>query len=437
MNNENKECLLLDYLISSPDTFALCQSIIEADYFAPELRQAVDFIREYYDEYHTTPSPKQIEAESGVELEKSEITPDQVRYCAVEVETFCKRRAVELAYANGIKHVQDDDYGAALKMMQDAMEVSLHRNLGVRYFETVEERLERMLEHGDLIPTGWDTCDELLFGGWGRGELLMCAANSGGGKSIALGNLAVHGVELGEEVLYVTFELSEDLVGQRFDTMFTGIGRKVWKDNISGIVQGVKTQSEKSGSLTIKYMSRGTKASEIRSYLKEYYLKYKKYPDRILVDYLDEMEPNEKISADNIFQRDKACAGELRQLGVDFDMAVATASQLNRDAVKTDDHNHSHIAGGISKINICDVYFTIIMTDIMKAKGICMFKFQKTRNSDGVGSTVHLAWDSKYLRMRDDDGRITLPSEETPQLESAVNTPTASGDKLKNFMLEL
>lgn len=433
--DDNKQCLLLDYLISSPDTYALCQGIIKPEYFVPELRQCVDFIQGYYEDYSTTPSVKQIEAESGVELEVTPVTEDQIAYVSTEVETFCKRRAMELAFVNGMKFVNTDDYGKAHKMIEEALEVSLNKDLGVRYFETVEERLERMMKETPTMSTGWNDVDDLLFGGISRKELLLVAANSGGGKSICLANLAAQNVEAGRTVLYISLELSEDIVAQRFDTMFTGIGRKEWKTNVSEITTRLESERARSGTLDIKYMPGGTCAADIRAYLKEYYLKFKVYPDLMVVDYLDEMSPNEKVSADNIHEKDKRCTGQVRQIGVDFNMATATASQLNRGAVDTLDHNHSHIAGGISKINICDTFWSIILTDIMKAKGECMFKLQKTRNSDGVGKTIHLKWDAKYLRIRDGDGSRP-PSMEAVE-ESTVDTgrtPNKPGSGLFDLM---
>ena len=94
MDNK-KQKLLIEYLISSTDTFAICQGIVEPEYFDPEFRNAVAFIKSYYNKYNTTPDIKQVDAESGVELEVVEVTKDQIAYTTNEIETFCKRRALE------------------------------------------------------------------------------------------------------------------------------------------------------------------------------------------------------------------------------------------------------------------------------------------------------------------------------------------------------
>jgi len=404
--DSKKQKLLIELLISSPDTFALCQSIVESSYFDPEFRNAVTFIKGYYNDYSTTPSIAQIEAESGQKFQIHEIKQDEVKYCATEIERFCKQGAMKklsLALPNLIK---EEKYGEAQEQMKLAALVSLTKDLGLRYFDTVEERLQKMLEEDPTFPTGWTAVDEALFGGISRKELLLVSANSGGGKSITLSNLAFNFVNQGMNVLYLSLELSEPVVAQRFDTMFTGISRRNWKDHIDEIITGVRAAGNKEceGIIDIVHMPSGTTANQIRAYLKEYYLFHDMMPDLLIVDYLDKMSPNERVSADNVFEKDKRCSEQLRDIGVDHNMFIATASQLNRSAVNTMEHDHSHIAGGISKINEADVYWSIIMTPEMKAQGKCVFIFQKTRNSDGVGTQVHLKWDPRFLRIVDEDG---------------------------------
>lgn len=113
-------------------------------------------------------------------------------------------------------------------------------------------------------------------------------------------------------------------------------------------------------------------------------------------------------------------------------MFCATASQLNREAVKAKEHDHSHIAGGISKINESDIYWSILMTPAMQAAGEIAFMMQKTRNSDGAGNNVYLKWDKKRLRIvdrEDDHGPFKKKNEKD---ETEFQEP--SGDGLLGLM---
>jgi hypothetical protein len=209
----------------------------------------------------------------------------------------------------------------------------------------------------------------------------------------------------GLNVLYISLELDEDIVAQRFDSMLTGISRKVWKEKVEEVSTRLHAAAgdEKMGILDIIQMPSGTTAYQIRAYLKEFNLHYNMMPDLVVLDYLDNMSPNEHVSADNVFEKDKRSSEQLRQIGVDYNMYMATASQLNRSAVGATDHDHAQIAGGISKINVADVYWSIIFTEQMRAMNKIIFILQKTRNSDGLGRQIHLKWEPKYLRIVDED----------------------------------
>ncbi len=401
MDNK-KQKLLIELLISSPDTFALCQGIVDPTYFDPEFQNAVKFIKTYFDEYNTTPSPLQIEAESGQELEKLEVKKDEVLYCANEIEQFCKQKAMEKAIIASVTLCNEGNYGAVDTLIKDAIMISLNRNLGLRYYENSEQRLNDMLTGGSVEPTGWKEVDELLYGGLARRELLLVSANSGGGKSICLANLAFNFSQRGLNVLYVSLELSEQVIAQRFDTMITGISRKDWKSNISEISVRVQQAGLNKGHIDIKQFPVGTNAMTMLGYLKEYYLHYGYLPDLLVCDYVDLMHPNEKmVDLSDVSTKDKLCSEQLRDIGVRHNMFVATASQLNRSAVNATHQSHDQIAGGMTKINTADTYWSILMNESMRAKGELCFHLQKTRNSDGVGKTVYLTWDAKHLMIRD------------------------------------
>ncbi len=402
-----KQKHLLDNLLSSKDIFSKCQGIVQPEYFNPEFSRTIIFVKDYFNQYHTIPDAATIEAETGLKVVMRKLSLDQVEYTTNEIEKFCKYMALEKAILKSIDHVQAGEGGKVQELIQDAIKVGLNRNMGLRYFADPEARLQRMLKEPDVIPTGWKALDEALFGGYSRKELLLVSANSGGGKSITLANLAFNALHRGLDVLFISLELAEDVVAQRFDTMFTGVSRRDWQDNISKIVTGLQVVSDREdmGNLDIVQLSSGTTANDIRSYLDDFYLYHQKMPDILVLDYLDKMGPNQKMNVSDVWNKDKLCSEQLRDIGVDHGMAILTASQLNRDAVKSSDHDHTHIAGGISKINESDIYWSIQMDAEMRAREVCEFKLQKTRNSDGVGKRITLKWDYKYLRILDpEDG---------------------------------
>ena len=396
--NNEKQHLLIEYLLSSPDTFALCKSIVNPTYFDPSLRKSVAFIHEYYDMYNAVPSPDQLHAETNVAFKLHTTTRDQVAYCSTEIEKFCKIRALEQALISGTSQIKENP-DAVYQMVKDAIAVSLNKDMGIDYFTNPRERLEGMLAEPPRTSTGWGQVDALLNGGLARTEMIMFSANSGGGKSVALANLAVNFVAQQLDVLYLTFELSEVMVSQRFDSLFTGIPSLIWRQKYKDIAADLETMSDGLGKLVVKRMRSGATANMVRGYLKEYELKFNKVPDLLIVDYLDIMGANDPKSADNISEKDKQAAEQLRDIGFDYNMFIATASQQNRSAIGATELNQGHIAGGLTKINTVDVYASIILSDTMRAQGEIGFAFLKTRSSDGVGKTAYQSWDNVTLRI--------------------------------------
>ena len=80
---------------------------------------------------------------------------------------------------------------------------------------------------------------------------------------------------------------------------------------------------------------------------------------------------------------------------------MVTASQLNRSAVEEIEFDHSHISGGISKINTADNVFGIFTSRAMRERGRYQIQLMKTRSSSGVGSKVDLEFDINTLRISD------------------------------------
>jgi archaellum biogenesis ATPase FlaH len=409
-----KQKLLLEYLISSPDIFALCRGIVKPEYFDIDLRNTVKFIFDFYDKYSDIPDPLIVKAETKVTLNVHKGLNTQLQYCMQEVELFCQFSAMKRAILRSAELINDGEFGGVSDLVRDALLVSLNKDLGLRYFEDPESRLEKMLLSPPVVPTGWDDVDEALYGGIGRKELLLFAAPSGGGKSLALANLGLNLMKRKKNVLYVSFELSPEIIAQRFDTMLTGVSRKVWKENVEVILDTLHVERESHGDLFIIQMPSGTKSHQVNAYLKEFYLHYKQAPDILLLDYLDLMAPNSGTS-DGVWEKDKAVSEESRNLGVEWNIPVASASQLNRSSVGQEIHNHAMIAGGISKINTCDNLITILFDETRRRKGEIQFQFGKTRNSDAVGSMLDLDWIDMHLRIQSKgSGRLALKPKAKP-----------------------
>jgi archaellum biogenesis ATPase FlaH len=400
---EDMQKLYIEFLLSDPELYARCQAIIDAEYFDRKLRKSVKFIQEHVNGYSVAPTPEQLKAQTGVEFTLvKDIDARHDEWFLDDFEQFCKHKALANAILNSTDLLEENQFGAVEKMIKDAVQVSLAKNLGTDYYTEPAERLRNLKTLNGGTSTGWQTMDSKLFGGFNKGELNIFAGGSGAGKSIFLQNLALNWSLMRLNVIYVSLELSENLTAMRMDAMNTGYSTKDLYKNLDDVDLRIKMQKKKAGSIQIVQLTSGCTINDIRAYLKEYTVQTGIRPDCILIDYLDLMMPaQKKVPPSDLFIKDKFVSEELRNLAVELDILFATASQLNRGAVDEIEFDHSHIAGGLSKIQTADNVIGIFSSRAMRERGRIQIQFMKTRSSSGVGQKVDLEFDINTLRLRD------------------------------------
>jgi hypothetical protein len=113
------------------------------------------------------------------------------------------------------------------------------------------------------------------------------------------------------------------------------------------------------------------------------------------------MPVSAKVSPHDLFVKDKYVSEELRNLAKELNVLFVTASQLNRGAVEEIEFDHSHIAGGLSKINTADNVFGIFTSRAMRERGRYQIQCMKSRSSTGVGQKIDLDYDIETMRITD------------------------------------
>ena len=395
--------LYIEMLLADAESFARAQNIFNPGSFDRKLQPIAKFVKDYMDEYKVMPEVEIDNAQHDIQLKTAkDLDPAHFNWLLDEFETFSRHKALEQAILSSADLLEKGDYAPVEDMVKEAVSVGLTRDLGTDYFEDPRGRLEALKDNNGQISTGWQNLDKKLFGGFNRGELNIFAGGSGAGKSLFLQNLAVNWAQAGLNVCYISFELSEQLTAMRLDAMMTNIPTKKVFPEIDNVEMKVKMLKKKSGNLQIKYLPSGSNVLDVRTYLKELELKNKKKVDCILIDYLDLMMPKSKrISPADLFIKDKYVSEELRNLVVEKQCVLATASQLNRASVEEIEFDHSHISGGLSKIQTADNVIGIFTSRAMKERGRYQIQFMKTRSSSGVGQKVDLEFDVDSLRIRD------------------------------------
>ena len=247
----------------------------------------------------------------------------------------------------------------------------------------------------------------------------------------------------------------------RMDSMMTDIGTRDIFRELDNVEMKLKMFHKKMGTqFRIKYMPAQSTVNDIRAYCKELQVQTGMKLDFMCLDYLDLLMPiSAKVSPSDLFVKDKYVSEELRNLSKEMNILFVTASQLNRNAVEEIEFDHSHISGGISKINTADNVFGIFTSRSMRERGQYQLQLMKTRSSSGVGQKIELDFNVDTLRITDNSttnapNHVPMPSAndilnkirpnitpQTAQVDSNENVPNVVADvqssKLKSLLKTL
>ena len=430
--NTDMQTLFLRMMVTNSELYTRVTNIMNPANFERKLKPVAEFIVDHSKKYNIMPEPVQIKAATGVEIENiPELNDGHTDWFLEEFESFTKRQELERAILKSADLLEKGEYGPVEKLIKDAVQISLQKDMGTDYFDDPRARLMALKSSNGQNSTGWPCMDQKLYGGFNRGELQIFAGGSGSGKSLFMQNLAVNWTQAGLSGAYITLELSEGLCSMRIDSMMTDTSSREIFKSIDNIEMKVKMMAKKAGKLRIKYMPAQSTVNDLRAYCKELQIQTGVKLDFLCVDYLDLLMPvSAKVSPSDLFVKDKYVSEELRNLAKELNILFVTASQLNRSAVEEIEFDHSHISGGISKINTADNVFGIFTSRSMRERGQYQLQLMKTRSSSGVGQKIELEFNVETLRITDPnpegDQNSYRPSQPQPSPNNILSTLKSS-----------
>ena len=271
---------------------------------------------------------------------------DDLDYVKEQTLEFCKNQTFKGAILESVGLLEEGKFDVIKSLIDSAMKAGQDTDIGHEYKENIVERYESTVRN--VIPTGWDAIDELVDGGFGKGELIMFAAPPGIGKSWALVNVGMAAAKKGKTVVHYTLELNEGYVGQRYDSVLTGIAVPNLKFNLDD----VRTQVENlSGDIIVKHWpTKSAGLNTMRASLDKLKLQGKT-PDIIIVDYADLLKGNSRKERHE--ELEEIVEG-LRGIAGEYEVPLYTASQINRSGAEDDIITGTKIAGSFSKLMTAD-----------------------------------------------------------------------------------
>lgn len=334
-------------------------------------------------------------------------------------ESFCSERAVFNAIQSSIKIISGEDdkntKGAIPQLLQDALAVSFDNSVGHVYLDSAAARYELLHEKKSRIPFGIEWFDKITKDGLPDKTLTVIMAHSGGGKSAFLINYGCNALLTGKNVLYITLELSEEFVAERFDANLL----KVDLDDIEGLdkdkyvkmVEGIKKLT--AGNLVIKeYPMSSAHVGHFRHLIRELKIKQNFIPDIIFVDYINICSSSRAPANANSYTLVKTIAEELRALATELVLPIVSATQTNRAAIDASDINMSDVSESYGLISTVDLLIGLASTEELRQQGKVLAKQLKNRLGDiSQNNKQMIGVDYAQMRFFDlEDGTPVIPA---------------------------
>ena len=209
----------------------------------------------------------------------------------------------------------------------------------------------------------------------------MVAANTGVGKSHWLVALGANAMRNGKNVLHYTFELTEHAVGLRYDSNLCGMASNDVQDHKQLVIDTYKKKGL--GRLIIKeYPTGSATVMVLRNHIEKLLLKGFK-PDLVIIDYADIMRASK--SYDSLRHELKLVYEEIRNLAMELEIPIWTASQANRESAQADVVGLENMSEAYGKAMVADVVISISRKASEKATGIGRLFIAKNRaGKDGI-----------------------------------------------------
>jgi hypothetical protein len=268
---------------------------------------------------------------------------------------FCRKQNLKKAMLKSVKLLENHSFDEISSVINEAIKLGSDSNFGHDYVLDFEQRF--LFKSRNPVATGWPEIDDLTHQGLGNGELGVVIAPTGAGKSMALVHIGAQALIAGKNVIYYTLELSDTVVGSRFDSCITNVpldSLKTFKEEIYEKVQ------ELEGKLIVReYPTKSASPVTLRNHLEKVITRGFK-PDVIIVDYADLLRPTSGLrekrhELETIYE-------QLRGLAQEFQCCLWTASQTNRSGLNAEVITMESISEAFNKCFVADFIFSISRT---------------------------------------------------------------------------
>jgi len=397
------------------NNFALrSNEVIDPKYFTNAATgQVVGIFKDYIGTHKSVPpsslvrslledaiAKKRIKAEDKAEVVKIVQTAYKAplsggTYILGKVGEFAKNRALEAAIMKSVEYLDKGDYKAIADIMAKAQRVGeLEETDDYDYYADVEARtaVRKAIASGTLtrngITTGYSELDAHLYHyGWGRKELSCIMGPSKSGKSLSLGDFAKNASLAGHNTLYVSLEVAKEIIADRIDAALSDTLIRDLHINADVVEASIKAAQAKAAAFKMRdFASNSMKPSRLFRLIEDYKAEGI-ILDLVALDYADIMAA--EYRSDSLQENLRSIYLDLRSIAHEFNLAMLTATQTNRDGAKEMTSKATNIGDDWNKTRTVDILIGINATEAEKKIGEARLHWVMSRNTaDGFSIRI-------------------------------------------------
>jgi replicative DNA helicase len=399
------EELILAHLLGDQTFSRTASPYIKREYFTERTHQIIfELIEAYIHQYKKTPSKQAIEIELGKvdklndeEYQQAEhivksLTVDpktDTAYVINTAEEWCRTRAMYNALVESFniqKKNEREALGAIPKILQAALGVCFDTHIGHDFFADADARYDYYHQVEHKVPFDIELLNHVTRGGVSKKSLTILMAGVNVGKSAMMCHMSAANIKDGKKVLYITLEMSEEMISQRIDANLMDLTI----DDVMALPEGQYKAKIKAlrqlygGDLKVKeYPTKQGGSANFRHLLNELKLKSNFVPDIIYIDYMNIcMASTITGNKSGMYEYVKAVSEELRGLAVEFEVPIVTATQFNREGFKSSDPGMEDVAESFGTTATADLILALVRNEQMDAAGEILCIQLKNRYSD-------------------------------------------------------
>lgn len=355
-------------------------------------------------------------------LEAIKDNEQQIEYVKDTALNFCRQQNLKKELKNVQNIIDNGEFEAYNKIeqiIQKALQVGISNDETTDVFHGIDEALEQDFRHP--LPTGIVGIDNLLKGGLGIGELGVVLAPTGTGKTTLLTKFANTAFNLGYNVVQIFFEDNPGNIKRKHYTIWSDIApdeQPEFKEEVMKKVTDAQTRSK--GSLKLlKLASDNVTISEIKNKLRKLNSENENKVDLLIIDYVDCISSDKSTNGEE-WKGEGSVMRSLESMTGEFNMAIWTATQGNRESISSEVVTGDQMGGSIKKAQIAHVILSIGKTLEQKEHNLATLTLLKSRiGKDGV-VFQNCKFNNEYLLI-DTESQNTLLGHEQDEVQKRAN----------------